>query len=556
MSGEIAKDKMIATVAKVISSHYPLHAKLDALRTVVSRSSEYLSFTSWICPDILAEMDKEERKSVRHFFGFNIPNAVLIAEMKLSSRGWRQELLHIAGLVRCLGSADARITTVALALTRDAEVLYSGDRDRDDLMSPRFFEWRGVLPRCDSTPTSAPLRYVHLLKTWDVGLWIEDGRLCVSVAGKILTNPHKILQILSKCAQLKYLDLLEKRVSTDIAKLRLNILAPEFAISWGLSGRLDKYRKQMTKFLGSNSTFSSTKKKIIMRLRLLLWPTAFAASVRSRGVVSSKCICGAVQTATHPLNLPSGAHGHSTELRALPNQRHKAAVDAVLAVMFPDDGVSSNGKLKLVVGEGMAGHVSTQALRTHILRARGERLLGSYPGDDSQHFKVDLAFVNEVGSHVTILDICYGSDDKLVLEDALIKGWPMMRTKGEPGTNSPSFWNGNLFKQDGGATAVGITRFGPQASTVTSFKHARYHKRYAGLRSVLLQAPGVKVVKVLPIAVGVGGLIPKFTRDHLSEILGTSGTTTLTDKLITLTQIYIVKGWRLFRSEAAREPTV
>jgi hypothetical protein len=71
-----------------------------------------------------------------------------------------------------------------------------------------------------------------------------------------------------------------------------------------------------------------------------------------------------------------------------------------------------------------------------------------------------------------------------------------------------------------------------------------------------LEAPGVKVVKVLPIAVGVGGLIPRFSREYLRDILGKSGTTTLTDKLIMLTQTYIVKGWRLFRSEAARDPSV
>ena len=109
-------------------------------------------------------MDKLERKSVRSFFGdINIPNMAIMGEHKLSARVWRMEVMHLAGWVRRLGSADTRVKQAALLVSRDAGRYLGLVKQGRPFTEPRFFDF--TEHHCEPIPEGLlgmPARYACL----------------------------------------------------------------------------------------------------------------------------------------------------------------------------------------------------------------------------------------------------------------------------------------------------------------------------------------------------------------------------------------------------------
>ena len=124
-----------------------------------------------------------------------------------------------------------------------------------------------------------------------------------------------------------------------------------------------------------------------------------------------------------------------------------------------------------------------------------------------------------------IMDVCYGSDDKLALEDDLLKRWPRMRRGPEPRARSRRFWTGTWFDREGKLTPRGITRFewGDRKSGFV-FKHHRYRTRYQKIEDLIRAqlSPGASV-DIYPIALGVAGWVPGFTKMYLEKVFRKKG---------------------------------
>jgi hypothetical protein len=168
--------------------------------------------------------------------------------------------------------------------------------------------------------------------------------------------------------------------------------------------------------------------------------------------------------------------------------------------------------------------------------------------DNTQHYRTDLIVASVKVKQVLILDMCFGSDDKLAWEDALIRKWPRIRTGAEPGMG-PKFWKGPWFNDRGKLTAEGEERI-PGSNIRQIYKHARYVRRYARLERALKTHLGQEwSVRTLPIAVGVVGLVPDFTRRYLGEILPTREVDRLVKSFIQETQRTAIQVWRAWQQE-------
>ena len=560
-AGRDAERKGCARIGSVMQSAYPIYAKIDALRVTVLRSAEYLSFTAWVPQSALEAIDKEERMSLRAFLGCNVPNAVLMGpDFKLSTRVWRQEIIHLTGLIRALGSPDSRLKTAALAMTKFADNPGRGLPQDTPLLSPPFFGWREQELVLQEHPTATPMRYAFLAHRWGVGLEDRAGTLVVTLDSMVLEDPTQILTRLARKKEKLLLEDLLKRNSTDRKKNAENRQAPPYSISWGNTAQADRRRHEQTTFYGPTSPFSDTEIRILLKLRLLLWPTNMKAAILSGARVSARCYCGAIcQTATHLLNVPWTARGHSSALRSLPRARHNTALKIIVDSMFSDG--PERGSWKLVKAEGsqehgvMEPHPDTQNIRTQIDRWVAEGVLRDEEG--ASHYKVDLVVAMSELRQIIIFDVCYGSDDSLGMEDALISGWRDQREGKEPHPEEPRFWTGTWFDNQGRMTQRGRDRMGPDMKQHMTFKHARYHRRYEQLRGRLegLGAQGHKVL-ILPIALGVAGLIPEFTRRHLLRILGTKDMPQLIKSLIQCAQRFAIQVWRTWKAERRHPSTV
>jgi hypothetical protein len=553
-AGSDAKTNEAAMIGRIGRSLYPIQAKLLAHRQVVANASQYLSFSAWLPPEIIDDMDRLERKSVRSFLGnINIPNAVIEGELKLSSRKWRQQVMHLAGWIRRLGSADARIQRAALLVTRDAGHYLGLIHEGRPLIKPRFFEFT---ERPDQSPEAGlldtPVRYCSLAATWEVGVWEEDGKLVVTHKGNRLSSPHDLLQMLSKEAELLRLSLLEKRQSTNKEKP----LAPPNAISWGVVGMVDKHRAESTRFLGPSSSFSDKEIQVLMSLRLLLWPTAFRNSIMSSGAKPGRCKCGSVQTATHLLLIPEKCTIHSLSLRSISQCRHSAGVRELARHILEDDywKVASMEHV-----DEPDNHFET--VRSSVSRARGRselsllsgRVQGSPKG--AQHWKPDGILGRRVGNktELLIIDVTFASDDKLVIEDEILHHW---KANPPPKAKRPVL-RSSFFDDNGRVTEEGLSTLPPElaekAAKLEVFHPARYAKRYTPLVKSLRTDPTLTLTektRVLTIAIGVAGWIPDYTWKNMRRLVEREkDLLKITRSLRIAAQAYAVRAWRAFSEE-------
>jgi hypothetical protein len=542
-------------IDRIQASPFPVPAKLLAHKLVVANTSQYLFFNAWIPPVLVREMDTLERKSVRSFFGsINLPNIAIMAELKLAARWWRQEILYLAGWIRRLGSSDARVKQAALLMSRDAGGYLGLAKPGKPPSSPRFFDFTEgpVYPAPGNDLLSTPLRFVKLAADWQVEVWVEDGELVVAHDGDRVARPRDLLQTLSKRAEKEWMTLLEDRQSTDWSK---EPVGPN-SISWGTVGMKDRRRAESLRFLGPNSTFSDMEIRVLMSLRLLLWPTAFRDSVRSKGAADGRCKCGSIQTASHLLLIPQSCTSHSLALRDIPKGRHSEGVRSLSLHVLK----SSTWKVA-VMEQVPTPDPELAFVRTAISQARGRGELcrpgipgnGGSPGP--QHWKPDGVLAKQVGGSTSLLlvDITFGSDDKLVIEDDILSHWAHTKPAGtEPPLNS------SFFDEEGRFTEEGLSSLTPalrsRAELLSVFHPARYAKRYAPLAAALARDPTVKcgqTPQVLTIAIGVAGWIPEYTYQGLKKIFPDDkyGVRDATRALRISAQTYAVKAWRAFRED-------
>jgi hypothetical protein len=530
---------------------------------VNGKKGEFMAFNTWTDPDVLDELDKLERFAVRSYFKMRLPNAYIIAELHLSSRVWRQEVLYLASFIRRLGSKDSRVQLTALMMSRDApQPSFLGPSS--ELLSPRFFGWTGTFPAAYSGPsatdvTSIPERIAYLARRFEIGLWEDGVQLHVTYKGVLFQNPHNILQTLSRRRDKEMLELLECRQSTDLRKTR----APPFAINWGSAGRPTAHRNEESAFLDAHSPYSDSEIFILSTLRLLVWPTALRSAIRAggHGWPSGRCpTCMiSVQTATHLLNVPSGDRSHCNTLRNLPQSRHTAAVQCLVTAL-----AASTWKIIAAEGHRRASDATLDRYLDAINAAVGQQILDS--GDGAQHYKPDAILLDPVTKEIYIVDVHFGSDDKLDSEDALLTHlketlpsmvpntvYGMTRAYSSPQEATRAMnrrahthlapFTTVYFDSEGAMTPRGQTKF--QIDTVvdtevragilnvTTFSQARYARRYAPLVGVLRRAGNAPVrqsrrnlsppVHLLVIAVGVTGTIPRFTVRNLNVLFPKKG---------------------------------
>ena len=543
---------------RVRRSHFPVPAKLAALRFVNSAKGEFAFYSAWMSPDILQTLDKLERRTMRSFVSLNLPNAYIMGELHLSRRVWRQDVIFLAGFIRILGSKDPRVQLTALMMSRDApqpDSYGSGDAP----LSPRFFNWCGTFPEGYSGPPltghllDTPERLCYLAATHGVGIWEENGRIHITHDGKDVLHPHRLLQTLSKARDRHFLRLLEARQSTDSRKER----APEFSLSWGTAGRPmpAQQRKEEMAFLNSYSSYTDAEIRMLLSLRLLLWPTEFRSHIRSGRAINTppNCPCGMnAQTETHLLNIRPENTYHCEALRWLPQHRHTSGVECLVKAL-----ARSGWGIIQAEGHRREPDEILDGFRQRIRSAVNRHLLHLPAGSVSQHYRPDILLLHPVTGAVYIVDVTFGSDDKLAGEQRLGELFELRWPPRSPGTAAATrmyasasqaedaIQNGSAstmahfisesFDDDGALSDIKLeaaleavesvgdppSLVGPPTqprlsiSRVTSFARARYAHRYTPLAAVLAERPGRRAVHLLVIAVGVAGSIPRFTEQNI-----------------------------------------
>jgi hypothetical protein len=556
-AGAEAASKESDMIGRIQASPYPVPAKLLAHKLVVANASQYLFFNAWLHPNTVHEMDKLERKSVRSFFGsINLPNIAIMAELRLSSRGWRQEILYLAGWIRRLGSTDTRVKRAALLVSRDAGGYLGLTVPGKPLSTPRFFDFTdgSVLQTPGNDLLSTPLRYAKLAAEWKIGIWEEEGRLVVTHEDEHIDHPEDLLQTLSKKAENKWMALLEARQSTDWAKEPV----PPNSISWGTVGMKDRHRDESIRFLGPNSTFSDMEIRVLMSLRLLLWPTAFRNHIWSKGTENERCKCGSVQTASHLLLVPQNCEAHSEALRNISNIRHTEGV-RVLSVHVLKSKDWSVAAMEQVSNPDP----EFRFVRTSITQALGRReLCRPHPPEiegaaRTQHWKPDGILARRVGDKISLLiiDVTFGADDKLAIEDEILRHWARSEP---PNARQWPPLDTSFFDKDGKFTEEGLTALPTDLRTkarrLSVFHPARYAKRYGPLTEALSRDPAVKCdghPQILTIAIGVAGWIPDYTYQGLRKIFPNKNHNLrdATRALRITAQAFAIKAWRAFRDD-------
>ena len=539
-AADLMETKETRKIDRIMDSPFPLGAKLDALRTCVTRSSEHVFFTAWVAPDLLAELDKTERKAARALLNHNLPNAYILSELKLASRAWRSEVVHLAGFIRALGSADLRLKAAALGISRDGAPLFDADKEGPKL-DPPFFGWSRIQLNAGKGPSDAPLRYAYLAHKHGLSFQEVNGHIEINLDGRRVHDPKALLQALSKRRSKRLLTLLENRISTNPNRSP----PPPYSISWGLAGLPDLDRWMASHFLGPHTTFTDTEIRVLVGLRLYLWPTAWRDSIRSENKVTGKCGCGMYQTITHILNVEPTDRHHGIGLRSVRHARHAALLSALKDWLVPETDTTT--KWSVVTTEGSRGDARWETQCEAVNRAKVMGML-QQDGDGSQHYKPDLVIGNKNDKLIYIIDVSYGSDDKLAKEQELIDNWDATRQRNDPHTLSPDFWCGSWFDSESRTTEEGTAALGKEAMGLT-FKHARYHKRYQNLRKILTESTRGSKVRIIPLAFGVCGSTPKFTMNYLKTLTNRTAAKLFRSMALKTTQIHAVKAYRFFMNE-------
>jgi hypothetical protein len=504
-SAQKAAQRDSAVINRIAASDYPIGAKLEALRAVADKGSEYLSFNGCIPTDLTEKLDTLERKSIRSFLGINLPNAYIRGELKLALRSDRHEILHLSALVKRLCSTDPRVKMFALLIVSEPPL------DLDSLTQtptgPAFFDW-------DKIPSTDPgdhllyrgARWAWLAAKWGLGLRIVDRKLEITHwrdgQSHLVSDANNVLSMLSKKSEKSWLDQLEKRVST-VSKER----PPEFSISWGDSGRKSSDRNDEAGFL-KISSFSDREIRILTSLRLLLWPTLFRSSLISGAHTEGRCKCGSIQTATHLLEVPKEAIDHSAELRQVPGARHTAWVSCLV-----DWCEGLGGGWKILQAEGHDGDPDFEATRCELKQAVALGTLRRGP-DGRQHYKPDVVIARRLltGLEVRVLDVCAGSPDKLCWESEIRNELSKVKLASTV-----------LFSFEGALTPQGLEHLKEEskekAARITQFKSIRYQHRYQDWADTLQSLDHSKNAEVTihAVALGVTGYIPPMTSHALLD---------------------------------------
>jgi hypothetical protein len=410
------------------------------------------------------------------------------------------------------------------------------------LLDPRFFNWSEIKSHKNVLGILGVGSLIAgLARKWGVGIWSEDGVIHITCNGARLVDPLLLIKTLTKQAERGHLEELEQRVSTDMK----HVPPDKFTISWGLAGLYLRSRREDMAFLKA-SCFNDEEVRILISLRLLLWPTPFRDSIRSRNYIPGLCKCGAIGTATHYLSVPQQATAHSELLRSIRDSRHAALVRAIGD--WVPIGLSS---WKIVSAEALESDPSFQDVRDAI---RAGRLRGalSMPEEKEleappQHFKPDflLAKRHREGISFLILDACTGSSDKLYIED-----------QASAVINSLNVLASNLFDPDGKVLPNGLEMIKKKIPGVTpdlakagSLKLVRYVKRYNPLRKLLENSFPRSSVAIHPIAVSTDGWIPSFTLKVLEDLSDNKLAPLIAVKLQMVAWRFAILAYKAWRSE-------
>ena len=568
-------------LARITTSPFPIPAKLDAIQTVASKKLEYAGSVVWLDPKEQETLDRIERSSIRTFFNIFFPNAIMQGELKACTHAWRSEVLFLSSIIRCLRSTDRRLRDIALMMTRDQrpEVPLGSP-----YLSPRFFEWRGATPAIPDKRSSrrgilayprtvAAVAARHSVAIWEEAVYDEKKHatwkeIRVAVKGTTLSDPSDILKILSAAQRADAIWRVEERISTDKNKTPVE----PFTVAWGLAGLPSRHRKQDLRFIRPGSSYSDYEIHVLFGMRLFLWPTKVREATYKRDRSLARCRCGAIQTATHLLNLDPSSPGiiahHSVALRNIRHGRHSALTISLMKIVAHIPG------LRIVQADipGYEGHRSSACalIRERIQQARHNRIL-NLPHDNAQHYKPDAILLNTATGDILVVDCTASSDDKLYWEDFFTHASAPPETPRAPYyefldttaattrrpqttqtdrnhiNNVSALFSSDMFGPDGdpvpgasarvqppvlrhlestvlyaaAVTAGNAGRVTAGVASIRTFKQARYAKRYGPLMQAISTCTHSDLcgrVHLLVVAVGVAGLLPEFSRRAIAKI--------------------------------------
>jgi hypothetical protein len=551
-SSELLEQRDSDTLRNIALSDYPVQAKLEALKMVADRQSEFLFSNTWFDGEELEEIDKLERKSIRSFFSLNLPNAYIKGELNLGLRKERHEIIYLSSFIKRLTSHDPRVKLLA-SLIIDSEPTGSV-WELVGPLDPPFFHWSRIprLGRTENGIREMGIRLAQLARNLGVGLQLEQGSLVITLSrdGTFhpLVNLGKLLKTLTKRSESIWLSELETRVSIDKNKLP----PPEFSISWGDAGRKSLYRKQEKRFLSSR-TFSDSELKILVGLRLLLWPTKIRDQVYTKRLVEGRCTCGSLQTTTHLLNIASNNTGHSLELRSFPTLRHDEWLSTIVKMIQDND-----SGWEIIRGQDCTSSRNFVLFNDTLTESLHRKALNK-SRDGIVHWKPDLILGkrSKTTLKVLLLDLCGGAPERLSVEDRLFKHLLKM------GPDNPTdfTFDGELTTQ-GFNTLSQISGINPDdlrtlLETFTIFKTVRYSQRYLPLKSLIESLtkdfeefrPLKTRVSISALAIGVTGTIPSFSVGILNKLFKKSQVPKVLNLLRNTTWNYAIAVYKSWRKE-------
>ena len=396
-------------------------------------------------------------------------------------------------------------------------------------------------------------RLAQVARNKGVGLSLSNGLLTITLLRegifRPLVNIGKLLKSLTKQAESTWMKELELRHSKDTNK----VPAPLFGISWGDAGMVSLYRKQENAFLRSRY-LSDYDLKILIGLRLLLWPTKVRDQVSSKNRISGRCRCGAIQTTTHLLNLASSNEGHSPEMRSAPIVRHDTWVTTIATAVH-----ESKSGWEIIRGQGVEGSEMFRVFNNSVTSALLRKTL--QPSRDKRsHWKPDLILGLKTRStiKILILDLCGGNPERLFVENDLFKHLQKMK----PENHTDFTFEGELTTTGVSTLAklkgVSVTELETTLQTFTTFKTVRYAQRYQPFKELLdkllSQDPELKELKkkinVHAVPIGVTGTIPSFTVTLLKSVLDRKQVPRVLKELRNTSWSFAVKIYKAWRKEA------
>jgi len=388
-----------------------------------------------------------------------------------------------------------------------------------------------------------------------VGFEICDNKIIITIDKMVVDNPRKLLKLLSNRADNRLLQDVQDRLSTNLAKDR----SPRFGVNWGLEGLVNPNRKEAWAYLSPNSRFNDDEIRAILAARLFAWHTMVVANVRDK--TGHLCHCGAKQTITHLLNIPLENTQHSIGLRELGQKRHKVIVDIVVKHL-----TSGTDWIRVDVNDTDASGYMKQVCR----KVKAAVLNGDLrvPGQDrqdgtpAQHHKPDIVLVRRAKTgeyEFIIIDVTYGSDDKLIIEEEYTR-----RKRFGSHDELVKHMTSELFDGQGKPRSEVLAEIphedDTRARNIQRFKQSHYYKRYTPLTRTIEQALTGENPKVQmrTIALGVIGWIPKFSRNNIKEILSSCNISenncgfkqkALLEAMVSATYDFVAKGRKLWIKE-------